>query len=140
MLDRKLNTMRPRSRALEKWQVLPQRLRLIRVNFQQSYQVQGSTRFSTPVTRKEGDHRGTRARSRSLTARKRGFTERGKETREREREREREKRQSRKEDSPNCRLCAAFALLVLRFGLQMREREREREEIRQRDVIREQLT
>lgn len=35
-----------------KEEVLAQRLRLIQVNSQQSYEVQGSTRFSTPVTRK----------------------------------------------------------------------------------------
>lgn len=56
MVDRKLNTMRRRrrSRALDD-QVLARRLRLIRVNSQQSYEVQGSTRFTTPVTRKGGD-------------------------------------------------------------------------------------
>lgn len=70
MVDRKLDTMRRRSRALEQ-EVLAQRLRLIRVNSQQSYQVQRSTRFSTPVTRKAGDHdRETRLESSSQTARR----------------------------------------------------------------------
>lgn len=40
LVDRKLNTMRRRSRALEE-EVLARRLRLIRVNSQQSYKVQG---------------------------------------------------------------------------------------------------
>jgi len=71
--------------------------------------------------------------------RKCGFTGKGTREREREREREkgregerkREKRQNRKEHAPSCRLCAAFALLLVVILTSIwppnaSERERER--------------